>query len=166
MRYRIDNLGEPHPALELGLRWLERHPPPQRPKTVVHGDFRTGNFLVDDGKVTALLDWECCHLGSPAEDLGWFCTRSWRFGRTAYHAGGIATRTQLQDAYRDAGGAAITEPEIRWWEIFGLIRWAMFNILQAHGHVHGRRSPAYAACGRNTALMEYDLLMTLTGDYD
>ncbi len=42
----------------------------------------------------------------------------------------------------------------------------MFNMLQAHGHVHGRRSPAYAVCGRNTALMEYDLLMTLAGDYD
>jgi len=166
MRTRIDSLGEPHPALEFGLRWLELHPPPPRPRTVVHGDFRTGNFLIDNGKLTALLDWECCHLASPAEDLGWFCTRSWRFGRTAHHAGGIATRAQWLAAYRRAGGGAITETEIRWWEIFGLIRWAMFNILQGHGHVQGRRSPAYAACGRNVALMEYDLLMTLAGDYD
>jgi aminoglycoside phosphotransferase (APT) family kinase protein len=152
--------------LELGLRWLELHPPPPRARTVVHGDFRTGNFLVNNAKLTALLDWECCHLASPAEDIGWFCTRSWRFGRSDHHAGGIATRTQLRDAYREAGGAPITEEEIRWWEIFGLIRWAMFNILQGHGHVHGRRSPAYAVCGRNVALMEYDLLMTLAGDYD
>jgi aminoglycoside phosphotransferase (APT) family kinase protein len=166
MRYRIDSLEEAHPALELGLRWLERHPAPPRAPVVVHGDFRTGNFLVDDGTITAVLDWECCHLGSPAEDLGWLCTRSWRFGRFAEHAGGIATRNELRRAYHAAGGVDIGEDEIRWWEIFGLIRWAMFNILQGHGHVHGRRSPAYAACGRNVALMEYDLLMTLAGEYD
>jgi len=166
MRARIDSLGEAHPALELGLRWLELHAPPPRPQVVVHVDFRIGNLMVAEGKLTALLDWECCHLASPAEDLGWFCTRSWRFGRTSHHAGGIATRAELLDSYRNAGGAGITESEIRWWEIFGLIRWAMFNILQGYGHVRGRRSPAYAACGRNVALMEYDLLMTLAGDYE
>jgi aminoglycoside phosphotransferase (APT) family kinase protein len=166
MRARIDSLGEPHPALELGLRWLELHPPLPRPRAVVHGDFRIGNLMVEDGEFTALLDWECCHLASPAEDLGWFCTRSWRFGRTEKHAGGIATRAELLDAYRNEGGAAITENEIRWWEMFGLIRWSMFNVLQGYGHVRGRHSPAYAACGRNVALMEYDLLMTLAGEYD
>jgi aminoglycoside phosphotransferase (APT) family kinase protein len=166
MRARIDSFGEPHPALELGLRWLELHPLPPRPLVVVHGDFRIGNLMVDNGEFTALLDWECCHLASPAEDLGWFCTRSWRFGRTSHHAGGIATRAELLDAYRNEGGVAMTENEIRWWEIFGLIRWGMFNILQGYGHVRGRRSPAFAACGRNIALMEYDLLMTLAGDYD
>jgi aminoglycoside phosphotransferase (APT) family kinase protein len=166
MRMRIDAMNEPHPALELGLRWLERNPTPPRARVVVHGDFRTGNFLADAGRLTALLDWECCHLASPAEDLGWFCTRSWRFGRTAQHAGGLATRDALIDAYRAAGGADMAASEVKWWEIFGLIRWAMFNMLQAYQHEQGRRAPAYAACGRNVALMEYDLLMTLSGTYD
>jgi len=166
MRMRIDAMNEPHPALEFGLRWLERNPVPPRPPVVVHGDFRTGNFLADAGHLTALLDWECCHLASPAEDLGWFCTRSWRFGRTGQHAGGLATRAELITAYRAAGGADITEGEVKWWEIFGLIRWAMFNMLQAYSHEQGRRAPAYAACGRNVALMEYDLIMTLNGRYD
>ena len=166
MRMRIDAMSEPHPALELGLRWLERNPAPQRPRVVVHGDFRTGNFLAEGGKLTALLDWECCHLASPAEDLGWFCTRSWRFGRTAQHAGGLATREALLAAYRDAGGVDIAAAEVKWWEVFGLIRWAMFNMLQAYQHEQGRRAPSYAACGRNVALMEYDLLMTLAGNYD
>ena len=55
---------------------------------------------------------------------------------------------------------------MRWWERHGLVRWGMYNALQALGHVNGRRSPAYAACGRNTAMIEYDLLMTLAGTYD
>jgi len=166
LRGRIDALGEPHPALEAGLRWLERHPNPARPRGLAHGDFRTGNFLVHNGALTALLDWECSHLSVPAADIGWFCTRSWRFGRIAQHAGGLATRAAFLAAYQHAGGTAPAEAEIRWWEIFGLIRWAMYNMLQAHGHVHGRASPAYALCGRNVALMEYNLLMTLSGDFD
>ena len=153
-------------VLRAGLRWLERHPNPARPRGLAHGDFRTGNFLVHNGALTALLDWECSHLSVPAADIGWFCTRSWRFGRIAQHAGGLATRAAFLAAYQHAGGTAPAEAEIRWWEIFGLIRWAMYNMLQAHGHVHGRASPAYALCGRNVALMEYNLLMTLSGDFD
>ncbi|SNS27526.1 Predicted kinase, aminoglycoside phosphotransferase (APT) family [Sphingomonas laterariae] len=166
MRLRLDALDEPHPALELGLRWLETHRPPQRPRALVHGDFRNGNFMVGQSGLAALLDWECSHLGSGVEDLGWLCTRSWRFGRNADHAGGFGTRDDLIAAYASAGGPRLDADEIRWWERFGLIRWAMFNVLQAHGFAHGRRSPAYAVCGRNTALMEYDLLMTLKGSYD
>lgn len=166
MRLRLDALGEPHPALEFGLRWLELRPPPARAPVLLHGDFRNGNFMVAEGRLAALLDWECTHFGSPAEDLGWLCTRSWRFGRTDRHAGGFGTRAELIRAYRDAGGADLAEDELRWWEIYGLVRWAMYNVLQAHGFARGRRSPAYAACGRNTAFIEYDLLMTLAGDYD
>ncbi|WP_380878044.1 tyrosine protein kinase:aminoglycoside phosphotransferase [Sphingomonas sp. DBB INV C78] len=166
MRLRIDSLDEPHPALELGLRWLETHRPPERPRSIVHGDFRNGNFMVGEQGLAALLDWECTHLGSGVEDLGWLCTRSWRFGQEARHAGGFGTREDVIAAYAAAGGPRLDADEIRWWERYGLVRWAMYNILQAHGFERGRRSPAYAVCGRNTALMEYDLLMTLKGSYD
>ncbi|MDX2274565.1 MAG: phosphotransferase family protein [Hyphomonadaceae bacterium] len=165
LRQRLDVLEEPHPALELGLRWLERNAPPQR-RVLLHGDFRNGNVMIDGARITALLDWECAHLGSEAEDLGWLCTRSWRFGAMDKHAGGFGTRRELLDAYADAGGRNIEEDEVRWWERFGLARWGMYNVLQGYGHVHGRASPAYAACGRNAALMEYDLLMSISGRYD
>lgn len=166
MRMRLDALEEPHPALELGLRWLERRPTPARAKCLVHGDFRMGNFMIDGPVVTALLDWECSHLGSPAEDLGWLCTRSWRFGRLAQHAGGLATRDEMLATYTASGGERFDADEVRWWEIYGLVRWGMYNILQGHSHMNGRRSPAYAVCGRNVAMMEYDVLMTLNGSFD
>jgi hypothetical protein len=55
---------------------------------------------------------------------------------------------------------------VRWWEIFGFIRWVHYNVMQMYGHVTGaRRSTAFAACGRNIALIEYELLMTLKGHY-
>ncbi|MEK7837731.1 MAG: phosphotransferase family protein, partial [candidate division NC10 bacterium] len=64
-------LGEPHPARELGLRWLRRQMPPRERLVVVHGDYRLGNVVVDplDG-LRAVLDWELAHLGDPGEDVG------------------------------------------------------------------------------------------------
>jgi aminoglycoside phosphotransferase (APT) family kinase protein len=162
-----DRYDEAHPAIDVALRWLHRHRPPPRPARLLHGDLRTGNLMVDEDGLAGVLDWECTHLGSPAEELGWLCTRSWRFGHVERHAGGFGTRSELLDAYHAAGGDRIEADEVRYWEVFGLLRWAVLNMWQAFGHVHeGRRSPAFAACGRNTAMIEYDLLMTLSGRYD
>ena len=166
-RDRLDSYAEAHPAIELGLRWLERNRAREPRRTFLHGDFRTGNLMVGRDGLRAVLDWECCHIGSPAEDLGWLCTRSWRFGENDRPVGGFGARKDLLDAYVAAGGGRIDPAEIRYWEIFGLVRWAIYNVWQAHGHVFGkRRSVTFAACGRNTSLVEYDLLMTLAGRYD
>ncbi len=57
-RGALDLLGEPHPAFELGFRWLERHRPSSERVSVVHGDFRHGNFIVDKNGLAAVLDWD------------------------------------------------------------------------------------------------------------
>ncbi len=163
---RYDSYGERHPAIELGFRWLERNRPRRTTKTFLHGDFRCGNLIVAPDDIKAVLDWECAHLGSPMEDLGWLCTRSWRFSRPDLPVGGFGERDVLYGAYEAAGGEKVDRDEARCWEVFGLVRWAIYNISQAHAHVIGKRqSVAYAACGRNACLIEYDLLMTLTGRY-
>lgn len=163
---RYDLYDEPHPAIELGLRWLEQNRPKSSERVVVHGDFRNGNLMVDTSGIRAVLDWECAHLGDPAEDIGWLCTRSWRFNRPDLVVGGFGHLKDLLESYADNGGRSIKIDEVRYWQVFGLVRWAIINIMQAHGHVFGgRRSVVFAACGRNTSLIEYDLLMTLRRSY-
>ena len=50
---------------------LLRRIPEQGPATIVHGDYRLDNCIVDDdGHVVAVLDWEICTLGDPLADLG------------------------------------------------------------------------------------------------
>jgi aminoglycoside phosphotransferase (APT) family kinase protein len=165
-RQRFDAYAEAHPAIEFGLRWLERNRPPPRRRVLVHGDFRNGNFMVGEDGLIAVLDWECSHVGRRAEDFGWVSTRSWRFGQTALPVGGFSAREPLLAAYAAAGGDAIDPEDVRYWEVFGLVRWAIINMMQAHGHVFGgRRSVVFAACGRNTSQIEYDLLMTIAGRY-
>ena len=164
-RARYDFYDEPHPGVELGLRWLETHRPPQRKRVLIHGDFRNGNFMVGPGGLAAVLDWECSHIGSGIEDFGWISTLSWRFG-SKLPVGGFSERAPLYEAYEAAGGSKVDPDEVRYWEIFGLVRWAIINMMQAHGHVFGgRRSVVFAACGRNTSQIEYDLLMTMKGHY-
>src|SRR5258708_4043810 len=72
LRHPLDLLGQPQPVLELALAWLDRRkPPPTARPVLVHGDYRTGNYLADESSVTAILDWEGAHLGDPVDDLGW-----------------------------------------------------------------------------------------------
>lgn len=50
---------------------LRRNKPRPLPLALVHGDFNPANFLYQDGRVTALIDWENARIGDPREDLGW-----------------------------------------------------------------------------------------------
>ncbi len=92
--------GQPHPVLEYAFRYLEQSQPTAAPKVFIHGDFRTGNMLVDPNLgLTALLDWECSRLSAPEDELGWFCSRCWRFGVMDKEAGGFGTRAEFIAAY-------------------------------------------------------------------
>ena len=69
---------QPWPLAEYALSVLRRVAPTTVSRTVLcHGDVGPGNYLHEDGKVTALLDWEFCHLGDPMDDLGGWLFRGY-----------------------------------------------------------------------------------------
>jgi aminoglycoside phosphotransferase (APT) family kinase protein len=157
----LDATGEPHPALELALRRLELERPASSGTTVVHGDFRNGNLIIGPEGVRAVLDWELAHLGDPIEDLGWLCAKPWRFG-SPLPVGGFGERAELVAAYEAASGRAVDPDALRWWELFGVLKWAIVCIMQAQRHLSGgERSVELAALGRRVAESEWDLLTAL-----
>lgn len=163
LRRGIDALGSALPVFELALTWLDRRKPaaPERP-VLVHGDYRTGNYLVDESGVTAILDWEGAHLGDPVEDLGWLCVKSWRFGAVDKPAGGFGSREQLWAAYERAGGGRVDPERAHWWEVFGTVRWGVICHQQAWRHLSGAvRSMELASIGRRAVETEVDLLQLL-----
>ena len=162
-REQLDEHGEPHPTFELALRWLdERRPEPER-ECIVHGDLRLGNLIVDHDGLAAVIDWELAHIGSPLQDLGWACVPAWRFG-SALPAAGVGTREQLLDAYNAEAGTTFTVDDLRWWEVFGILRWGVMCITQARRHLSGStRSHELAAIGRRVCENEHDLFLALDG---
>jgi len=160
----LASLGEPHPVFELALRWLRSRLPSSREPTLVHGDFRVGNMIVGREGLLAVLDWELAHVGDPAEDLGWFCVRAWRFGNDDRPAGGLGTREELLEAYVAAGGVPLEPGGLRFWEVYGTLRWGIMCILQASFHLSGAtRSVELAAIGRRACEMEWALLDLIEG---
>jgi aminoglycoside phosphotransferase (APT) family kinase protein len=152
-------LGEPHPALELGARWLQSHAPACDRPVLVHGDFRIGNLMVGPDGLVGVLDWEFAHVGDPAEDLAWPCVRSWRFGADERRLGGIGDPAEFFDAYERAGGRSVDSHAVAFWEILGNFRWAVGCVAQAHRHLSGQApSIELASLGRRTAEMELELL--------
>lgn len=138
LRALLDKLGAVRPVLEWGLRWAELHAPPPPPPSLVHGDFRTGNYLVDEKGLTAILDWEFAGWGDPMADLGWFCAECWRFGRTHLEAGGIAPREAFYHGY-EAGGGRVHDAAVRYWELVAHLRWAVIALEQGERHASGRQ---------------------------
>ena len=104
----------------------------------MHGDYRIGNVIFGPEGVRAVLDWELAHIGDPMEDLGWICVRSWRFGNDAKPVGGIGTRKELWAAYEAAGGRNVDREAVRWWEVFGNLRWGIICIGQARRAMESR----------------------------
>jgi aminoglycoside phosphotransferase (APT) family kinase protein len=154
----LDSVGEPHPAIEYGLAWVRERLTTSREPTFVHGDFRLGNLAVTDHLV-AVLDWEFAHVGDPIEDVAWPLVRAWRFGADDRHLGGVGDVEPYLERYNELTGRDITLDELRVWEVFGNVKWAIGCLTQSRRHLNGQdRSVEYAVLGRMAAEMEYELL--------
>ena len=168
---RVDALGqvtelyqafaEPRPALEIGLRWLAGHRPAPAGDALVHGDFRTGNLMVGQDGLHGVLDWELADRGDPRQDLGWLCTKAWRFG-SASPVGGFGARDDLMAGYAAGGGTPPDEETQRWWELYGTVRWALLCRRQAERYLaEDEPSIELAVLGRRVCEQEYDILLAL-----
>lgn len=156
------DVAEQDPVLAYGLRWLEVNAPPRDEVVLCHRDYRTGNYMVQDGRLTAILDWEFAGWSDPMEDLGWFCARSWRFGRFDREAGGIADRADLYAGYEETAGRRVDETRVAYWEASAYLRWAAIAIQQGRRHTSGTEpSLELALTGRMLPEIEHDLLLHL-----
>ena len=161
-RTSLDQLRQPHPAFELALRWLDANRPAPSKRAVVHGDFRNGNLIIGPEGLRAVLDWELSHVGDAMEDLGWFCTKAWRFGNVDKPAGGFGSYDDLIGSYEAASGLTVDRDALHWWETLGTLKWGIMCIGQGAAHTSGAiRSVELAAIGRRVCENEWDALICL-----
>ncbi|MFC3174374.1 phosphotransferase family protein [Novosphingobium bradum] len=121
------------PILRGAIRWLRRNPPPEpaRP-AVVHGDYRQGNFLsTPEQGITAILDWEMCHIGDPLEDVAWAINEFWPITRLLPLDQGIAE-------WEAASGMALDRDALEWWRLFAAVKGSAIWITAEASLMSGR----------------------------
>lgn len=99
----------PSPQIARAMGWLAANVPDyDGPPVFLHGDYGPHNILLDDNRVSAVLDWEISTPGDPAYDVCWFlnCTA------------GALDPAQFLEFYRAAGGHPISEYRLRYFEAF------------------------------------------------
>jgi aminoglycoside phosphotransferase (APT) family kinase protein len=155
--------GAERPIIELTFQYLRRHIPEPVEPVLLHGDFRNGNIMFDPEKgVAAVLDWELAHIGDPAEDMGWICTNSWRFGRPDRPVGGFGDYADLLAGYEAAGGRPIELSRVRFWQMLGSMRWGIMCLTMYLSWLNGvEKSVERPMIGRRVSETEADLIVLL-----
>lgn len=155
--------GAERPVLEMAFQHLRKHLPPPRKPVLLHGDFRNGNLIFDPEKgLAAVLDWELSHVGDPAEDMGWICTNSWRFGRPDRPVGGFGDYEDLLAGYEAAGGEPVPLSRVRFWQTLGSLKWGVMCLTMYMSWAQGgSTSVERPMIGRRVSETEIDLVNIL-----
>ena len=161
-------LETPQPMIDFTAQWLLNNLPPESDSALVHGDFRNGNLMVAEQGITAVLDWELCHLGDPMRDLGWLCVNSWRFGRRDLPVGGFGTVDELVAGYEAQAGTCIDRDALHFWEVFGSFWWSVTTLGMAQTWRTGETpSVERPVIGRRSSEAQMDCVhLLIPGDID
>jgi aminoglycoside phosphotransferase (APT) family kinase protein len=114
------------PMLTWAEHWLRAHAPVAPRVSIIHGDYRIGNFLQDKGRITGILDWEMAHLGDPHEDIAWACLPMFNGGSRDLF--GMLPRSDVFARYTAANGIPVCPESVRFYEVFALYKSVAINL--------------------------------------
>jgi aminoglycoside phosphotransferase (APT) family kinase protein len=144
----VDEL-HPNPVAHAAIRSLRRKPPPPAQKlSLVHGDYRTGNFLHSpDARIKAILDWEMAHMGDPLEDLAWSLDPLWCWNEPE-RAGGLLPHKEAVRAWEESSGLEVDPEAFRWWQVFAALKGIAIWISSSEDfHSGASKAPILAMAG-------------------
>jgi aminoglycoside phosphotransferase (APT) family kinase protein len=128
---------------------LESSTPPALPATIVHGDFRLGNLLAVDDRITAVIDWEIWSVGDPRVDAGWFLINCdpmtyRRSARAARYIRATPPLSELETVYREELGREV--PELDWFQALACFKSAAtWSLIVKHNRRREHADPGLEA---------------------
>ena len=150
---------QPSPVFEYAYLWLKEQDFSNFQESLVHGDFRLGNIIVNGEGLQSIIDWELAHIGNPLQDLGWVCGNSWRFGNNDKVVGGFGELEDLLEGYNSISKFQVNKEMVKCWQVFGTFRWGVICLIQAYAHLNGTiNSIEKAAIGRRVSETEIDIV--------
>lgn len=116
--WREDNVVA-SPIATFTQAWMRDHLPACPNPVIVHGDYRSGNFLFDEesGRISAFLDWELAHIGDPHEDLAW-AMQLGSLDDDVFYSSGLLTREAFIAEYERASGVRVDQRTLHFYEVF------------------------------------------------
>ena len=139
----------PQPIAQAAIRWLRNNlPAPPAKRVLVHGDYRSGNFLYDaGGTIRAILDWEMAHLGDPLEDLAWSLDPLWSWPDTEL-AGLLLPREEAITHWEYSSGLRVDAAAFHWWQIFASLKGLAIWLSSSENFARGSsKEPILAVAG-------------------
>lgn len=159
----LDDEIHPQPIAQAAIRWLGSNlPPPAQKLAIVHGDYRTGNFLFNtQNEITGVLDWEMCHLGDPLEDLAWSLDPLWTWGEPGL-AGRLLPVDEAIEIWCESSGLVCDRVALKWWRIFVALKAIAIWISSSEDFHHGEGKDSILAMAgwvmtdrQNKILLDY-----------
>lgn len=122
---------------------LRLSPPALKRVALVHGDYRIGNTLRNNGVICALIDWEIWSLGDPRMDLGWLLlfTDPETFPGLGHPVSGMPGRDAVLRRYEELADVKVVDAA---W--FGALACFKLAAIQSHNlrrHREGRYRDAH-----------------------
>jgi aminoglycoside phosphotransferase (APT) family kinase protein len=114
------------PLVQLAIAWLRQNLPQLDHISLVHGDYRTGNFLYDEStdQITAFLDWETAHFGDRHEDLSYMTNAPYpqRMPDGQILLGGLMTEEEMYRVYEEISGLPVNRDSIRFYKLLNALK--------------------------------------------
>ena len=124
-RRLIDLSGiQPDPVLTDVLCWLEANAPATDQFVLVHGAYRTGNVLIHEDRVSAILDWETEVIGDPMYDIAYVLSALNREGTELLS--NLLDRGRFIERYEQGTGFTIDEERCHYWQVLYTMRSTAF----------------------------------------
>jgi aminoglycoside phosphotransferase (APT) family kinase protein len=144
-----DDAVEDHPMVQVAFDWLEENGPATESVSLVHGDYRSGNFLfdVESNAVTAILDWELARFGDRHEDLGWTLST---INAAVDDDGqlfvcGLEPRASFLAHYEEISGLPVDPQRLFFYEVFAELKVAVIALGIGPRNAAARQSHAHLA---------------------
>ena len=123
-RLIVDSGHPGHPILTDLIGWLKHNAPSTERLTLVHGAYRTGNVLIHEDQVSAILDWELQVIGDPMYDVAYMLTKLNREGTELLS--NVVPRELFFERYQQATGIEIDEARCAYYQLLYAMRSAAF----------------------------------------
>ena len=149
------------PIMTDALEWLKRNKPKPVPLCIIHNDYRTGNMLFKDDRITGILDLESAEIGDPRMDVAYVCSKANRMDSPLLCY--LLDREWFLSNYREKTKLEFSEKDIHYFEVYHQVRFLLLSLAAAYSFLKkGSTDLRMARQGFRLTLMR-DMLAKLLG---